>query len=458
MLSFLQKFPCSQYVKKNIGKICGVTVIALVSALIYYRYKKSKDWIKLTKEEINSLFNISSRKTNFPLEISQHFKTNYSIKNYYIEYNGYRSNHLAHGIIALHRLNADNETILSFMKYYSNKLEIPTNDLLQQQLSNWHSIDTYLGQRSNYYGIFNMFENDLDIVYNNDIKHLVQTRFPLLSSGISGAAFHGIIHLGYGMSINNTQIILEGIAYLTHSYLPFKYIQNNINIIGICDSIFDLLKLIKQEDTLRTCVMNNYQNKQITDRIPGAFQRGMITLSIYAQDIISKYTQLIMDKIPKIKSKNDFIVVKKWLLSTMIMLYVFDNRVEYNDFFLIHVVTSCWSLVEIIKYLEYDDANKAVVNFINAVIAAYVVQGAPDIKIVNKKAFKSDDRIKQEIAKIVYNLMNEARNGDFKDEHVYKLIQVVLECLEENIIDESCAYYAICKSLNPLGFVSITSS
>ena len=35
-----------------------------------------------------------------------------------------------------------------------------------------------------------------------------------------GAAFHPIIHMGYGFAGSSSKIITDGLAYLHHSYLP----------------------------------------------------------------------------------------------------------------------------------------------------------------------------------------------------------------------------------------------
>ena len=277
-----------------------------------------------------------------------------------------------------------------------------------------------------------------------------------VSSGISGAAFHGLIHLGYGMSINNTQLILEGMTYLAHSYLPFKYCPSETAGPTV-KSMLELLEMVKREDKLRQIVMDNYENEEIQSRTPGAFQRGMICLSVYGQECISNYTARLIQNIPKMRSESDLYAVRKWLLKNMIMVYTFGDGIDTNDFFILHGVTSCWSLCEIFKYLEAENVNKAMIEFVNAVVAAYVVQGAPDVKIMDDRSM-SEDYMRKQIAKIVYGLLYEIESNDtYKDEHVYKLIQVILECLEEDIIDLSCAYYAINKSMKELDFTSITT-
>ena len=287
-----------------------------------------------------------------------------------------------------------------------------------------------------------------------------------VSSGIAGAAFHGAIHLGYGLSINNTQLILEGMTYLTHSFLQFKYCPTPREELEAktddkVDSLLDLLGIIKEDDKLRQCVMDNFGSEQLKDKMekfPGSFQRGMVTLSVYGQEMISNYTQRLLQNIPKCKEEKDLIKVRKWLLRNMIITYTFGGGIDNNDFFILHAVTSCWSLCEILKYLDIEGINKAIIEFINSAIACYVVQGAPDIDIKYDTEFEDDEDIKNEIGEIVYGLLYDIENnGKFMDEHVYKLIQVVLECFEENIIDLSCAYYAINKSLKPLDFSSITT-
>ena len=182
MLSLFEGLPCPQCVKKHFGKICGATAIAVVTVYIYFQYQLSNK-IKISKDDIDRLFNIKSRKNTFPSELSELFVREFSTNKYYIEYNGFLSNHLSHGMIALYRINAtnNNDIIKSFMKHYSNKLEdislstIDTN----REACNWYKIDAYLGQRKNFYGIFEMMKTDAEVVYNQDIQHLVKTRFPL---------------------------------------------------------------------------------------------------------------------------------------------------------------------------------------------------------------------------------------------------------------------------------------
>ena len=47
---------------------------------------------------------------------------------------------------------------------------------------------------------------------------------------------------------------------------------------------------------------------------------------------------------------------------------------------------------------------------------------------------------------MVYNLERDAVAGVFYDEHVYKLVAVVLECLERGVVDERLAFLAIRKA------------
>ena len=172
MSSIWQKLYVPKCVKQHFTKICAATAVAAVSIYLYYQYKKNS--INLSSEQINSIFNISSRKDILPIQISQLFNKNYCTNYYYIEHNGFLSNHLSHGIISLYKLNANNNTIKLFIKKYENKLEKPTKNLLKIKSCDWYEIDLYLGQRKNFYGIFNMMKNDLNTVYNDDIYHMIK--------------------------------------------------------------------------------------------------------------------------------------------------------------------------------------------------------------------------------------------------------------------------------------------
>lgn len=436
------------------------------------------------------------RNMSFPPELFSIYENKYGTKNYHIEYRIFLTNHLSHGMIALFKLNCATNCIKSFMDHYTSsnletKSEFEKNYQLRKhkQISlaaekcNWNDRNSYLGKEQNFYGIYDMMESDLESEFNGDLLQFVRTRFPLLSSGVSGGAFHGLIHLGYALSItHNKHLILEGMTYLTYVYIPFAEnipqlssynSQSNVNEDenkakdGISDeqqkqmTLFSVLELVKKEGKLLECVKNN-SSKFKKD---GSFGTAMLCLSGFAKEMMAEYVHLFYDSIPlltvpfttKAEMDEELLQLKKYLMRACIELYVYGNGVNSeNDFFLVHGVTSAWSLLQVFQFLLPNvlDINRAVVQFIHGVIALYVLQNQVDI-IVDAEDHEHEFYVKN-IMQIVDKVKEDVRNGRYIDEHVYKLIAVVLECLEDEMIDEKCAYYALRKIIKPLAFLTIS--
>ncbi len=52
---------------------------------------------------------------------------------------------------------------------------------------------------------------------------------------------------------------------------------------------------------------------------------------------------------------------------------------DTNQFFLLHGVTSAWSLCQIVGHLEASAATEALFYYLNALLVAFMAVGSPDI-------------------------------------------------------------------------------
>eukprot|EP01084_Bolivina_argentea_P260016 438973_1 len=381
--------------------------------------------------------------STFSDDISKEYSNNFSVSKYYILFEKFKHNHLSHGMVALLKLGVNDATIKNYMKTESEKMyetikqyESTNKVSLQATTCDWSSINEYLGSNKNFYGILAMFENKLIKEHNNNIGALLAEVFPILSPGVCGGAFHGLIQLGYGLSVNNTQIILEGLALLTMQSLPFQYKptskSNTAKDTAVNIGITALLNgFIRRENKL----------KEIISKYKGNGNSDTKNVSIHGNEIVSNYLQLIVDKIPKCDDNDGIKKVKRWLLSTVISLYTYVNGKDYNDFFLLHGVTGGWSLIQCLPYLKTNELrDAAVIQFLHGFIAYYVVQGQyqfakPRMKRAwNKKEIKE---FKKKAIGIIYNDIKPKDNEskDFVEVHRLKVAHIVLECLELNIID-----------------------
>ena len=444
---------------------------------------KNKNTFNLLKIDFNPVL----------LKANKYYINEYSTsKKYYMEYNNHLSNHLSHAMIAFIQLNMELNDIKNYFKYYSTKLETPNNYETTNNVSlkpikcEYKNIGKYIGKRINYYGILNMFKYELENKCEDDIKKLVNKVFPMICNGITGALLHGIIHLGYGMKGHNNEMIIEGLTYITHSsiifdsnYKPSMLKTNNIKRKTM--DIFDVLGTIQKDKILLNAVKDNY--KSIKYDSETSVLNPFICLSKCSQNLIQNYLKMFINTVPLLNGKcnisdenkdsdDDVSMIsldkqkyelKKYLLNAMIQVYTYSNGMNDNNFFILHYVTAAWSLGNIIDYLDnYNDINKSVLDYLSSFIAGYIVLNSPDINIGKQEILKdiqkrqnnnngndiNDDYWKALINELISNTQNDIKNKKFTDEHVYKLIGVIIECVDESIIDMELGYYSIAKMVH----------
>ncbi len=152
------------------------------------------------------------------------------------------------------------------------------------------------------------------------------------------------------------------------------------------------------------------------------------------------FTRLIMSiKMPGFEEAID---AAKWVLGKTIAIY--QGSFAENDFFLLHGVTSAWSLWQIVGCLKYQDAMEAIFYHLNALMCSYLIQGSPALEPTR---WKNNDQTRfcllllrgftrkmnfyldllyffrsltwDELTQMVL-----AKEPESVDEHVYKLAQV----------------------------------
>ena len=252
-------------------------------------------------------------------------------------------------------------------------------------------------------------------------------------------------------------------------------------------TLISVLKLIKTEGKLLNCLKINYKNVPKTPLSSNSFQTAIICLSQYGQSMISNYVALFKNSIP-LMSKNStkninmqLFAIKKYLLSNMIQLYTYGNGIDSNnDFLLMHSISGAWSLIQILPLLlspknnennnnnnniqeqiqtetGIQNVNNAVLQFLCVSIALYVTQFEVDIILPTNNYNNNNNTLllNEKMVAIVDKIRQDVKNHIFVDEHTYKAIVIILECLKENIIDDKCAYYAMKKVSKPFTIASM---
>ena len=129
------------------------------------------------------------------------------------QFGGGLSNHLSMALVALARLGATDARLGQFFAAYSKQLEprpverTPiTRETFTKNLGTHHRYGDYLA----------FFADEL---HRNGRTQLLATYLPNLVPGISGAAFHAMIRLAYGLEIDDDAEVAASLAYLADAYL-----------------------------------------------------------------------------------------------------------------------------------------------------------------------------------------------------------------------------------------------
>jgi hypothetical protein len=130
------------------------------------------------------------------------------------QYSGELANHLPMALVALERMGASWDRILTYRDNYVKRLEPRLHSLsLEITAKNWKE---YLGQNRYHPDYLKYFENCLAI---NGLGQTLKSHLPELFRGVAGGAFHGLIRLGYALDTDNIEEVCQALGYWAISYL-----------------------------------------------------------------------------------------------------------------------------------------------------------------------------------------------------------------------------------------------
>jgi len=425
---------------------------------------------ELTDAQIEDATAINAQEV-LPPELDALFVDEYSTNRYHIEFKGYLTNHTADVLLAMNKLGYPLPTIRKYLKWYRELRNLEDSSPLQKapgsEEVNLSELSEIRGRRTNFYGIYQLMERDLTNPSSHDhcLASFINARFPAVSGGVAGALLHPLIHCGYGVSVMNRKMILEGISYLEHSSLPLEYSpssealsQHEGNL-----SVLEVLDRIRNEGKVEQCLADHLHEFDHLQR--GGIQPAFICLSAFGQPLIAEYVAMFRKTVPSMTANyavnrnhrcKELTKLKRYLLSLAFDLYAYSESLENSDFVLLHGVTAAWSLCQILVYLkEADDVNHAVMNFLCVLIAVFVVQREQSMARGREEAARRRPMwTKQTMARLALKLQNEAMDEVFRDEHVYKLLAVALDCFDDGFIDETTAVVAVRKAISfPLNVI-----
>ncbi|KAE9020605.1 hypothetical protein PR003_g12571 [Phytophthora rubi] len=408
------------------------------------------------------------------VQVQQRLTRSWSTLHYRMEYSGYLSNHLLHGVVALFDLGASEEKIEDFVESYSTKLEeVEFNHedvtqpgarakLLQGSKLTLEGSWALLGQRDNFDGLLALYAVEVEEL---GIDGAVKKHLPGLVGGLAGALLHSIIQLGYAYHIGGGRLVAEGLAYMHYAYLLFDE-PEKLNGEELCEKkkfsreeALHLVRTLKGHEVLLGEMRRKLQSKPLIDLEIGGIQKRLSTMSGDAERGSSVAFKLIWGMIDSYDlSKMDGV----FAIDLALWLYM---MIEHNDFVILHAVTSAWALQQVERLLEPKDRERSWKVWLHVSLSAFVTNEAKDVRTSDVCNRRLEDQLPSinPWNRIVARTLSLADGGLLEGDlvHTYKLVQVAhnhaensetafLTAEERDFITRESALKAISLEFGPL--------
>ena len=252
-----------------------------------------------------------------------------------------------------------------------------------------------------------------DYLAPQEMSSLIGELVPLLLNGAAGAAFHGLIHTGFGVDYalegGSPDILLQGLAYMAHSYTPilrplaseaksdaesqFQWPKDNRGRLqllrGLPEAVIEGLSDVR-EDVRLPALIDEW--KESVDFSPSSigyvgFQQKHLILMQKGQRLLRAHVNAILEGANTIGNKlpepKDSVEVDAHAAATALFvgaIHVF-NRSTSGDFFLLHLVTGSWALQRIVSagsnHLPATLTPSMVQIILQGAVGTYVAQDCP---------------------------------------------------------------------------------
>ena len=322
----------------------------------------------------------------------------FSLSRFHIEYETFKTNHLLHVLVALHFLGAKQQRLVEFAEKQTQLYDPahPTEGPLSGD--DWKLL---LGQKKRFVELREFFRGELKTRGRDGVvSHYVPQ---MIDGGLGCAAFHPLIHIGYGIVGGTDGDVADGLAYMvfqhrpTQSQLHTDAIEQLINDpsslkmpqfvsqppaspgsdLGelLSHPVCKLLRTVRADERLQRFI--TYLKEQVWERIPefvsktgfGPFSGGQFLIKDNILDIINQY----VDDSHLFDVGNDVELGKLVDALYQGILIVYASTDIPDDFFVLHGLTSALALRELLPILpDFSTRLKAVRTFARDVVTAYI--------------------------------------------------------------------------------------
>lgn len=172
-----------------------------------------------------------------------------------------QTNHLPMTLFAMFKLGASAKELNDFIEEYKKihnmeKLQVVTSSINQ---SNWTQ---FFGQTEKYEEYQEFFKKEVE---QNGTRKLIEKYFNLLVSGIASEAFHCLIKLCYAIESDNTDEVINALAYMCACYFEIPTIEKQPSNKSVASIITDI-------ESSKWFSKNTYEGHTISEKIITVFE------------------------------------------------------------------------------------------------------------------------------------------------------------------------------------------
>ena len=292
-----------------------------------------------------------------------------------IEYGGYFSNHMAHNFVVLSAAGASEAQMQRWEDRYADKLTAAParpqdTDIPDVTESNWrtHIQSTRTAFRA-YRTFFDARINELGI------SRTLHRYLPALLPGLAGAAFHPLIHTGWGAEVGSTTMTAEGLAYMATAFQPLATDDRHAaprplwspDAPGpVACALAFLERAHDRGLPYVACAASQTEAYQVLQR--GGFQHRMIAFDDAALPLGAALNVTGPIGLPDAPKSLAPVIEEVAVLMAALL------GASGNEFFVLHGLTSLHSALVLLPHLSPDDQRAALVHWWRAAMAMLVAQ------------------------------------------------------------------------------------
>ena len=346
----------------------------------------------------------------------------FGVQRYDMEWGGFLTNHLAHGLIALERLGATRGMQERFHSSYVDRLAARPSSVASPRLKQSSLRSIPLGRRQYFRSIERAFDQAIVGGSRAHLRAVVSEHLPRLVDGLAGAAFHALLHLGLGVRTECRSLVTEGLAYLAHSWLPVGG-SAELSAIGPGKTgLLECFEAVRRDDKLQQRLVAAWP--AVSGLPTGYFQRCMHAFAaVDGSDATAAAAAELRACADRCKLPDEPAAAGAALLDLSLQLYV---RSPGNDYFLLHGVTAAFNLGTLLPLLEPGVALRACRRMLLALLATFAAQRCPALCPAEECTYWP----RADIGATAWEALRAeavASDQELRNEHAYKLCFLCIE-------------------------------